>query len=103
MNLHIHKRLFLAAAVLGAVAVFLIGFFVALGVRSAVAGPDAGPLGGHSARPAPPSTAAPARPALITRPWAGGTATQPAATTRPSAEGGATQPAASGPPWAGAG
>lgn len=43
MNFHVGKRLFVAAAVFGAVAVFAMGFFVALGVRSVVAGPDSAP------------------------------------------------------------
>ena len=42
MNLHLDKRLFVVA-VLGALAVFAMGFFVALGVRSVVAGPDSAP------------------------------------------------------------
>jgi len=53
MKIHMSKRLFLPAAVLGALAVFAIGFFVALGVRSVVAGPDSAPAAavpnpGHS-------------------------------------------------------
>ena len=53
MNIHIGGRLFLVAAVLGAIAVFAMGFFVALEVRSVVAGSDSGPLAappnpGHS-------------------------------------------------------
>jgi len=53
MNGYISKRLFVVAAVLGAVAVFAMGFFVALGIRSVVAGPDSAPLAqapnpGHS-------------------------------------------------------
>jgi hypothetical protein len=49
----ISKPTFVVAAVLGAVAVFALGFFVALGVRSVVAGPDSAPAAsapnpGHS-------------------------------------------------------
>jgi len=43
MNIRFGSRLFLAATVLGAVAVFAIALLVALGVRSVVAGPDAAP------------------------------------------------------------
>ena len=45
MNIHMSKRLFVAAAVLGALAVFAAVFFVALAMRSAVAGPDSAPAG----------------------------------------------------------
>ena len=45
MNIHASKRLFLVAAVIGVLAVFVAGFFVALAVRSVVAGPDGGPAG----------------------------------------------------------
>jgi len=45
MNIHMSKRQFVAAAVLGALAIFATGFFVALGVRSVVAGPGASPGG----------------------------------------------------------
>ena len=53
MKIHVGKRLFLAAAVLGAVAVFALAFLVAPGLRSVVAGPDGGPAAappnpGHS-------------------------------------------------------
>jgi trimeric autotransporter adhesin len=53
MKIHVGRRLFLAAAVLGAVAVFAMAFLVAPGLRSVVAGPDAGPAAsapnpGHS-------------------------------------------------------
>ena len=41
MKIHLGGRLFLAAAVLAAVAVCAAGFLVALGVRSVVAGPGA--------------------------------------------------------------
>jgi len=44
MNLHVDKRLFVVAAVVGALAVFAAAFLVALGVRSVVAGPDSAPL-----------------------------------------------------------
>lgn len=44
MNIHVGKRVLVVAAVLGAVAIFATGFFVALGVRSVVAGPDSAPL-----------------------------------------------------------
>jgi len=44
MKLHVGGRLFLAAAVLGAVAVLALGLFLALTVRSTVAGPNADPL-----------------------------------------------------------
>jgi len=43
MSTHVDKRLYVAAAVLGAVAIFATGFFVALGVRSVVAGPGSAP------------------------------------------------------------
>jgi len=46
MKIHVGRRLFLAAAVLAAAAVLMIGTFVALEVRSVVAGPDAGPAAG---------------------------------------------------------
>jgi hypothetical protein len=53
MNIHIGGRPFLVAAILGAVAVLAVGLFVALAVRSVVAGPGAGPAAsppnpGHS-------------------------------------------------------
>ncbi len=53
MSTHVDKRLYAAAAVLGAVAIFATGFFVALGVRAVVAGPDSAPAAalpnpGHS-------------------------------------------------------
>jgi len=53
MNIHIRRWLFVVAVVLGAVAMFALGFFVALGVRSVVAGPDSAPAAsapnpGHS-------------------------------------------------------
>jgi len=41
MKINLSKRLFLAAAVLAAAAVLVMGFFVAVEVRSVVAGPDA--------------------------------------------------------------
>jgi len=44
MNFHVDRRLLLVAAVLGAVALFATGFFVALGVWSVVAGPGAAPV-----------------------------------------------------------
>jgi len=43
MNIHMSKRLFLPAAVLGALAVFAAAFFVAPTLRSVVAGPSASP------------------------------------------------------------
>jgi hypothetical protein len=43
MNIHMGKRLFLAATVLGVVAVFAAAFFVAPTLRSVVAGPSASP------------------------------------------------------------
>jgi hypothetical protein len=43
MKIHISGRLFLLAAVLGVLAVFAAVFFVALSLRSVVAGPDAAP------------------------------------------------------------
>ena len=43
MKIHMSKRLFLPTAVLGGVAVFAAAFFVALTMRSAVAGPSASP------------------------------------------------------------
>ena len=51
MNIHMSRRLFLVAAVLGAAAVFAIGLLAVPGIRSVVAGPDAGP----AADPAPPN------------------------------------------------
>jgi predicted regulator of Ras-like GTPase activity (Roadblock/LC7/MglB family) len=53
MKIPMSRRLFLPAAVLGGVAVFAAVFFLALAVRSVVAGPDAGPAAappnpGHS-------------------------------------------------------
>lgn len=51
MKLHVGRRPFLVAAVLGVAAVFAIALFVALEVRSAVAGPGADPAKpnpGHS-------------------------------------------------------
>jgi len=53
MNIHVGKRLFLAAAVLGAAAVLAVALLVAPGLRSVVAGPDGGPAAsapnpGHS-------------------------------------------------------
>ena len=51
MNIHGSKRLFVVTAVLGAAAVLVMGFFVALEVRSVGAGPDAAP----PANPDPPS------------------------------------------------
>ena len=52
MNIHVRKRLYVAALV-GAVALFAAAFFVALGLRSVVAGPDSAPAAappnpGHS-------------------------------------------------------
>ena len=43
MSFYVGKRLFLAAAVVAAVAVFTAALFVALAVRSVVAGPSASP------------------------------------------------------------
>jgi hypothetical protein len=43
MNIHMSKRLLVAAAVLGALAVFATAFFVAPTLRSVVAGPSASP------------------------------------------------------------
>jgi hypothetical protein len=53
MTIHASKRLCVGAAVLAAVVVFALGFFVALGVRSVVAGPGSAPAAaapnpGHS-------------------------------------------------------
>jgi hypothetical protein len=45
MKIHMSRRLFLAAAVVGALALFAAAFFVALTVRSVVAGPSASPGG----------------------------------------------------------
>jgi len=50
MKVHFGGRLFLAAAALGAAAVLVLGLLVALGGRSVVAGPGAGPA---SAAPTP--------------------------------------------------
>lgn len=44
MKVHIGRRLFVAAAVLGGLAVLAAGFFVAVGVRSVVAEPNSAPL-----------------------------------------------------------
>jgi hypothetical protein len=44
MKLHVDRRLFLAAAVLGGLAVLALGLFLALTVPSTVAGPAADPL-----------------------------------------------------------
>lgn len=44
MKFHVGRRLFLAAAVLGGLAVLALGLFLALGMRSVVAGPAADPL-----------------------------------------------------------
>jgi hypothetical protein len=43
MTIQARRRLLVAAALLAAVAVFALGFFVALGVRSVVAGPESAP------------------------------------------------------------
>jgi hypothetical protein len=43
MRISVGKRLFAMAAVLGVLVVFAAAFFVALGVRSVVAGPGASP------------------------------------------------------------
>jgi len=51
MNIHASKRLFLVAAVIGVLAVFVAGFFVALAVRSVVAGPGASPDGPNPGHP----------------------------------------------------
>jgi hypothetical protein len=45
MKIHMSRRLFLAAAVVGALALFAAAFFVTLTVRSVVAGPSASPGG----------------------------------------------------------
>jgi hypothetical protein len=49
MTTRASRRLLVAAAVLAALAVFALGFFVALGIQSVVAGPESAP------KPAPPS------------------------------------------------
>jgi hypothetical protein len=43
MTTHASRQLLVAAALLAAVALFALGFFVALSVRSVVAGPDSAP------------------------------------------------------------